>query len=71
MTHKLDDKTAAFVRENMPRMREAVMDLRTEIGRDDCEVFPADACTWPLCGCDCRAAAILAQTTPQESDNAE
>jgi hypothetical protein len=29
MTHKLDDKTAAFVRENMPRLKEAAMDLRT------------------------------------------
>jgi hypothetical protein len=29
MTHKLDDKTAAFVHENMPRMLKAAMDLRT------------------------------------------
>lgn len=29
MTHKLDDKTAAFVRENMPRLKEAAMDLRS------------------------------------------
>jgi hypothetical protein len=33
MTHKLDDKTAAFVRENMPRMKEAAMDLRTPTER--------------------------------------
>jgi hypothetical protein len=33
MTQKLDDKTAAFVRENMPRLREAVMDLRTPAER--------------------------------------
>jgi hypothetical protein len=28
--------------------------LPDKIGRDDCEVFPADACTWPLCGCEKR-----------------
>jgi hypothetical protein len=33
MTHKLDDKTAAFVRENMPRLREAAMGLRTPAER--------------------------------------
>jgi hypothetical protein len=33
VTHKLDDKTAAFVRENMPRMLEAAMDLRTPAER--------------------------------------
>jgi hypothetical protein len=33
MTHKLDDKTAEFVRENMPRMLQAAMDLRTPAER--------------------------------------
>jgi hypothetical protein len=33
VTHKLDDKTAAFVRESMPRLKEAAMDLRTPAER--------------------------------------
>ena len=31
MTHKLDEQTAAFIRENMPRLRESAMDLRSPI----------------------------------------
>lgn len=30
-------------------------EIANKIGRDDCKVFPADACTWPLCGCEISA----------------
>jgi hypothetical protein len=41
MTHKLDDKTATFLRENMSRLKAEAEKMKVE----------TIVCKWPLCRC--------------------